>query len=156
MIKMNKFLALIIILYLNCAVAKNIEPLNHYSLEEIFTDEKASHTVLERCISLYSAITELIKKEHPELAKSFFEMANTLYPYGLLSLEKVEKISSNEAEKIFFKNITNLSKIYIEEMNINGKKYGSYLRGSFLGDDLSFCHEVTKSINLVILESNIE
>ena len=40
----------------------------------------------------------------------------------------------------------------IEEMNINGKKYGSYLRGSFLGDDLSFCHEVTKSINLVILE----
>ena len=59
-----------------------------------------------------------IQKEHPELAKSFFEMANTLYPYGLLSLEKVEKISSNEAEKIFFKNITNLSKIYIEEMNI--------------------------------------
>ena len=48
MIKMNKFLALIIILYLNCAVAKNIEPLNHYSLEEIFTDEKASHTVLEK------------------------------------------------------------------------------------------------------------
>ena len=69
---MNKFLVLIAILYFNSAIAKNIEPLNNYSLEEIFTDEKSSHTVLERCISLYSAITELIKKEHPELAKSFF------------------------------------------------------------------------------------
>ena len=58
-------------------------------------------------------------------------MANTLYPYGLLSLEKVEKISSNEAEKIFFKNITNLSKIYVEEMNINGKKIWKLFKGKF-------------------------
>ena len=38
-------------------------------------------------------------------------------------------------------------------MHINGKKYGSYLRGSFLGDDLYFCNEVTKALNLVVKES---
>ena len=150
---MKKYIFLISFLLSNIVFAQNLQPLTNNTFEDVMNDENVNHTVIEGCISLYSAITELIKKEHPELAKSFFEMANTLYPYGLLSLEKVEKISSNEAEKIFFKDITNLSKIYIEEMNINGKKYGSYLRGSFIGDDLFFCNEVTKSLNLVVKES---
>ena len=42
---------------------------------------------------------------------------------------------------------------YIDEMNKNGKKNGSYFKGSFLGEDLFFCHEVTKSLQLIILES---
>ena len=53
----------------------------------------------------------------------------------------------------FFFNVSNLTDIYIEEMNQNGKKTGSYLKGSYLGDDLFFCNEVTKSLNLVIKES---
>ena len=81
-------------------------------------------------------------------------MANTLYPYGLISLVKVQQITSKEAEIVFYKNIDNLSKIYIQEMKDNGKKYGSYLRGNFLGDDLYFCNEVTKALNLVVKESS--
>ena len=140
-------------LFSTTLLGQKLKPLTNNSFEEVMNDENANHIVLEGCISLYSAITELTKTEHPELAISFFEMANTLYPYGIISLSKVKKISSSEAEKIFFKNISELSKIYITEMNINGKKYGSYLRGSFLGDDLYFCNEVTKAINLVVKES---
>ena len=151
---MKKYIFLISFLLSNIVFAQNLQPLTNNTFEEVMNDEKSNHIVLEGCISLYSAITELTKKEHPELAKSFFEMANTLYPYGIVSLSKVEKITFNEAEKLFFDNINNLSKIYIEEMNINGKKYGSYLRGSFLGDDLYFCNEVTKALNLVVKESS--
>ena len=151
---MKKYIFIILIFFANVMHGKSLQPLTNNTFEEVMNDENANHIVLEGCISLYSAITELTKKEHPELAKSFFEMANTLYPYGLLSLSKVKSITSNEAEKIFFENITNLSKIYIDEMNINGKKYGSYLRGSFLGDDLYFCNEVTKALNLVVKESS--
>jgi len=153
---MNKFLALIALLYLDCAVAKNIEPLNNYSLEEFFTDEKASHTVLERCISLYSAITDLTKKKHPELASEFYQIANTLYPYGIISLSKIRNIPYEEAEKFFFTNVNNLANLYIDEMKKNGEKNKSYFKGSFIGDDLRFCHEVTKSFNLVISESTKE
>ena len=64
-------------------------------------DENANHIVLEGCISLYSAITELTRKEYPELANTFFEMANTLYPYGLLSYSKVNNISLEQAENFF-------------------------------------------------------
>ena len=150
---MKKFTLLILILFSNFIYAKDLEPLTNNTFEDVVNDENANHIVLEGCISLYSAITELTKREHPDLAQSFFEMANTLYPYGLLSLSKIKGISSSQAEVIFFKNVSMLTKIYMEEMNINGKKYGSYLRGSFIGDDLFFCNEVTKSLNLVVKES---
>ena len=38
-------------------------------------------------------------------------------------------------------------------MNKNGKLNGSYFKGSFLGDDLTFCYETTKYLRLAIMES---
>ena len=100
---MKKYIFIILIFFANVIHGKSLQPLTNNTFEEVMNDENANHIVLEGCISLYSAITELTKKEHPELAKSFFEMANTLYPYGIISLSKVEKhFISNEAEKIFF------------------------------------------------------
>ena len=104
-------------------------------------------------ISLYSALTELIKKKYPDLANQFYEIANTLYPYGIISLSKTKKITYQEAEKYFFDNVSNLTDQYIDEMNKNGKLNGSYFKDSFLADDLSFCHEVTRHLQLVIMES---
>ena len=137
----------------NSLVAENIKPLTNYSFEELLNDENANHFVLEGCISLYSAITELTKKKYPDLANEFFEIANTIYPYGIISLSKKNTISYEEAEKIFFVNVNNLTNEYIDEMNRNGKKNGSYFKGSFLGDDLRFCHEVTKLVQSIVLES---
>ena len=56
-------------------------------------------------------------------------------------------------EKIFYDNVDVLTDRYKDEMNKNGKINGSYFKGSFLGDDLFFCHEVTKSLQLIVLES---
>ena len=76
-----------------------------------------------------------------------------MYPYGIISLSQIKKISYEEAENFFFNNVTNLTNEYIDEMNKNGKKNGSYFKGSFLGDDLFFCNEVAKSIKLIMMES---
>ena len=35
----------------------------------------------------------------------------------------------------------------------NGKKNGSYFKGSFLGGDLTFCYDVTRYLQLAITES---
>ena len=80
-------------------------------------------------------------------------MANTIYPYGIISLSKINDIPYNEAEKIFFNNVSILTNQYIDEMINNGKINGSYFKGSFIADDLFFCHEVTKLLQLTILES---
>ena len=144
----------IIILFIsNPLVAQTIKPLTNYSFENIIENDEASHLVLEGCISLYSAVTELTKDRYPELGNQFYEMANTIYPYGIISLSKINSISYQEAEKIFFDNVVTLTDKYIDEMNKNGKKNGSYFKGSFLGDDLFFCHEVTKSLQIIVLES---
>ena len=68
--------------------AQTIKPLTNYSIEGLLANDQANHFVLEGCISLYSALTELIKKKYPDLASQFYEMANTLYPYGIISLSK--------------------------------------------------------------------
>ena len=138
---------------LNSLNVQAIQPLSNYSIEKLLIDENANHIVLEGCTSLYSAVTELTKKKYPKLASEFYESANTLYPYGIISLSQIKKISYEEAENFFFNNVTNLTNEYIDEMNKNGKKNGSYFKGSFLGDDLFFCNEVSKSIKLIIMES---
>ena len=144
----------IIILFIsNPLVAQTIKPLTNYSFENIIENDEASHLVLEGCISLYSAVTELTKDRYPELGNQFYEMANTIYPYGIISLSKINSISYKEAENFFFDNVETLTDKYIDEMNKNGKKNGSYFKGSFLGDDLFFCNEVTKSLQLIVLES---
>ena len=149
---MKKFF--IIVLFIsNSLVAQTIKPLTNYSFENIIENDEASHLVLEGCISLYSAVTELTKDRYPELGNQFYEMANTIYPYGIISLSKINNISYKEAEIFFYDNVKTLTDKYIDEMNKNGKKNGSYFKGSFLGDDLFFCNEVTKSLQLIVLES---
>ena len=148
-----KKLFVIILFVSNPLVAQTIKPLTNYSFENILENDESSHFILEGCISLYSAVTELIKIKYPELGNQFYEMANTIYPYGIISLSKINSISYQEAEKIFFDNVVTLTDKYIDEMNKNGKKNGSYFKGSFLGDDLFFCNEVTKSLQLIVLES---
>ena len=148
-----KKLYIIIFFISNPLIAQTIQPLTNYSFERIVENNEASHMVLEGCVSLYSAVTELTRDRYPELGNQFYEMANTIYPYGIISLSKINNISYKEAGKIFFNNVDTLTSKYINEMNKNGKKNGSYFKGSFLGDDLFFCHEVTKSLQLAILES---
>jgi len=80
----------IIVLFIsNSLVAQTIKPLTNYSMDELLMDDKSHHLVLEGCISLYSAVTELTKNRYPELGAQFYEMANTIYPYGIISLSKI-------------------------------------------------------------------
>ena len=144
---------IIIVFISNPLVAQTIKPLNTYSMDQLLMDDNSTHLVLKGCTSLYSAITELTRKKYPKLASEFFEQANILYPYGILTLSKIKNISSEESEKLFFIYIAELTQEYINEMNRNGEINGSYIKGSFLGDDLFFCNEITQYLQLVVLES---
>ena len=74
----------------------------------------------KECISLYSAVTELTKDRYPELGNQFYEMANTIYPYGIISLSKINNISYMEAEKIFFDKSVNIFLLDFCPKLING------------------------------------
>ena len=152
MIKIKKIF-IILLFFSNYLFAQTIEPLTNYSFENIVEDNEANYKILEGCISIYSAVIELTREKYPDLGNQFSEMTETLNPYGIISLSKMQGQPYNEAKKIFFNNVSNLKDQYIDEMNKNGKLNGSYFKGSFLGDDLSFCYEVTRYLQLVIMES---
>ena len=148
-----KKLFIIFLFYSNYLFSQTIEPLKNYSLENILENDEINYKILEGCISIYSAVTELTRERYPDLGDQFFEMTETLNPYGIIALSKIQEKPYNEVEIIFFNNVTSLRDKYIDEMNKNGKLNGSYFKGSFLGDDLTFCYETTKYLRLAIMES---
>jgi len=145
---------LIILLFVASPLqAEKIEQLSWYNLQELLEDDKLTYKIIKSCVSLNSAVTELIKEEHPDLAKEFFETANYLYPFGILVLKKIKNINNNVAEKEFFNDVDGLTNDYMNFMRENGAVNKSFFKGTFLGDDLNYCNEIRAAIETTILES---
>lgn len=140
------FFILVSLLICNFSYAQKIERLGFYNLQEILEDDNLTYKILKGCVSMNSAVTEVIKKDYPDLANEFFQSANYLYPFGILVLKKVRKIEHKEAEKAYFFEVKNLTEDYVKFINENGKENQSFFKGTFLGDDLNFCNEIRAAI----------
>ena len=145
---------LIILLFIASPLqAEKIEQLSWYNLQELLEDDKLTYKIIKSCVSLNSAVTELIKDEHPELANQFFKSANFLYPFGILVLKKIKNIDNKKAEKQFLSGVDSLTNDYMDFMKQNGVINQSFIKGTFLGDDIAFCNEIRSAIEITISES---
>ena len=145
---------LIILLFIaSPSQAEKIEQLSWYNLQELLEDDKLTYKIIKSCVSLNSAVTELIKEEYPDLANEFFNSANYLYPFGILVLKKINNINNNEAEKEFLSGVDSLTNDYMDFMKQNGVINQSFIKGTFLGDDLNFCNDIRSAIETTISES---
>ena len=145
---------LIILLFITSPLqAEKIEQLSWYNLQELLEDDKLTYKIIKSCVSLNSAVTELIKEEHPDLANKFFKSANYLYPFGILVLKKIKNINNKEAEKEFLSSVDGLTNDYMNFMIQNGVINESFFKGTFLGDDIVFCNEIRSAIETTISES---
>ena len=100
---------LIILLFIASPLqAEKIEKLSWYNLQELLEDDKLTYKIIKSCVSLNSAVTELIK---------------------------------------------GLTNDYMDFMMQNGVANQSFIKGTFLGDDLAFCNEIRSAIEVTILES---
>jgi len=148
-----KRIFIILLLTISPVLAEKIERLSWYNLQELLEDDKLTYKVIKGCVSINSAVTELIKEEHPDLANEFFKSANYLYPFGILVLKKIKKINNKEAEKEFLSSVDNLTNDYMDFMMQNGVINQSFIKGTFLGDDLNFCNDIRSAIETTISES---
>ncbi|MDC0153038.1 hypothetical protein OAI81_02085 [Candidatus Pelagibacter sp.] len=149
---------LIILLFIASPLhAEKIEQLSWYNLQELLEDDKLTYKIIKSCVSINSALTELIKEEDPNLANEFFKSANYLYPFGILVLKKIKNINNKAAEKEFLSSVDSLTNDYMDFMMQNSVINQSFIQGTFLGDDLNFCNEIRSAIETTISESkNIE
>ena len=145
---------LIILLFITTPLqAEKIEQLSWYNLQELLENDKLTYKIIKSCVSLNSAVTELIKDEHPDLADQFFKSANFLYPFGILVLKKIKNIDNKKAEKQFLSSVDSLTNDYMDFMRQNGVINQSFIKGTFLGDDIAFCNEIRSAIEITISES---
>ena len=148
-----KRIFIILLLTINPVLAEKVEQLSWYNLQELLEDDNLTYKVIKGCVSLNSAVTELIKEEHPDLANEFFKSANYLYPFGILVLKKIKNINREEAEKEFLSSVDSLTNDYMDFMIKNGEITESFFEGTFLIDDIAFCNEIRSAIEITISES---
>ena len=149
-----KKLIIILLFIASPLQAEKVERLGFYNLQEILQDDNLTYKIIKGCVSLNSAVTEIIKDKHPDLANEFFKSANYLYPFGIIVLKKIKNITRQNAEKEFFFGVDNLTNDYINFMRKNGVINKSFFKGTFIGDDLNFCNEIRAAIETTISETN--
>ena len=147
---------IIIILLFTCTplFAEKVERLGFYNLQELLEDDNLTYKIIKSCVSLNSAITEITKEEYPEFSKSFFETANYLYPFGILTLSKIKKMNYRDVEKEYMAIVSSQTSDYIDFMKKNGIINQSFIKETFIGDDLNFCNEIRSAIEITISETN--
>ena len=133
--------------------AEKVERLGYYNLQELLEDDNLTYKIIRSCVSLNSAITEITKEDYPDLSKSFFETANYLYPFGILTLSKIKKMNYKDVEKEFMTSVTAQTSDYMVFMKENGVANQSFIKGTFIGDDLNFCNEIRSAIEITISET---
>ena len=148
-----KKLIVIFLLFCNSTLAGKVERLGFYNLQELLEDDNLTYKIIRSCVSLNSAITEITKEDYPDLSKSFFETANYLYPFGILTLSKIKKMNYKDVEKEFMTSVTAQTSDYMVFMKENGVANQSFIKGTFIGDDLNFCNEIRSAIEITISET---
>ncbi len=148
-----KKILIIFLFFFTTSQAEKVERLGFYNIQELLEDDNLTYKIIKDCVSLNSAITEITKEDHPELSKSFFETANYLYPFGILTLAKIKKLSYQDVEKEYLNNVSAKTSDYMEFMKKNGTTNQSFIKGTFIGDDLNFCNEIRSAIEITISET---
>ena len=140
-------------MFATSSFAEKVERLGFYNLQELLEDDNLTYKIIKSCVSLNSAITEITKEDYPELSKSFFETANYLYPFGILTLAKIKKMNYVDVEKEYLDSVSTLVSDYMDFMKENGVTNQSFIKGTFIGDDLNFCNEMRSAIEITISET---
>ena len=148
-----KKIIIIILFFCTSLYAEKIERLGFYNLQELLEDDNLTYKIIKSCVSLNSAITEITKKDHPNLSKSFFDTADYLYPFGILTLSKIKKMNYKDVEKEYMASVTVQTSDYMDFMKQNGVANQSFIKGTFIGDDLNFCNEIRSAIEITISET---
>ena len=59
----------------------------------------------------------------------------------------------NDVENEFLSSVTSQTSDYIDFMKQNGVINQSFIKGTFIGDDLNFCNEIRSAIEITISET---
>ena len=148
-----KKLIIILIFLTTPLFAAKVERLGFYNIQELLEDDNLTFKIIKSCVSLNSAITEITKEDYPDLSKRFVTTANYLYPFCIQTIKKIKKMNYQDVEKEYLESVSTQVNDYMDFMKENGVENQSFIKGTFIGDDLNFCNEIRSAIEITIAET---
>ena len=68
-------------------------------------------------------------------------------------MAKIKSKNYKDVEQEFLDNVTSQVSDYMDFMKENGATNQSFIKGTFIGDDLNFCNEIRSAIEITISET---
>ena len=93
-----KKLLVILLLIVSPLKADKIEQLSWYNVQELLEDDKLTYKIIKSCVSLNSAVTELITEEHPDLANEFIKSLNISSTKTIIGHRQIYAASMGEGK----------------------------------------------------------
>ena len=118
--------------------------LKEYLKKRNIDDPATQIYLLNRCSAVYTYASAVILKKDPGNSKKFIDIANSLLfkSVELRIINAEEKLE--DARKKSEIQRENLFKNYTEDGKKNWNKNKSYLKGSYISEDVSICEKLVK------------
>lgn len=117
-------------------------PLNEYLLQQNPSDPAVFEYVEYRCASSWWGVAKLLENQDPITSQQYQNDATTLMMRLIDKYMKNNNVDNATAFESVTTSIINISNIYIDEMNSNWQKTGSYFMNTYIEDDILLCKEV--------------
>ena len=119
------------------SIATNVNAQNFEALNPNINidDSGAIYYSSSRCSAIYLVVSNLLKNKDSDASKIFQEAAETLVVIVYLIDSDLNNISSEEAVSRSNNIISEMVKLYTEDMESNYIKTGSYYNNTYIADD---------------------
>ena len=138
---MKKFVILILLIP-NLSWGNKLLPLSDYLLQHNPSDPAVFEYVEYRCASGWWGVAKLLENQDPETSQMYQNSATELMMRLVSKYMQNNFVDNAEAFQSVTTSVINISNIYIDEMNSNWQKTGSYFMNTYVEDDILLCKEV--------------
>ena len=139
---MNKILLIILFsiisFYSTISKADNYEPLDGNIKEG---DKGAVFYLLSRCSAVYFASAKVLEERDPSISKDYEDPATELLKLVATLNMDLKNLSAEESLSKSTQLIIEMTDLYIEDMNSNWIKTGSFFQDTYIAEDIITCNQ---------------
>ena len=135
---MKILFTLIVLFFSSISKADNYEPLDDNIKEG---DKGAVFYLLSRCSAVYFASAKLMEERDPGISKGYQVPATELLRLVTTLNMDLKNLSEEESISRSTQLIIEMTDLYIEDMNSNWIKTGSFFQDTYIAEDIITCNQ---------------
>ena len=138
---MKTFLALLLLIP-SLSWGNKLMPLEEYLLKHNPEDPAVLEYFEYRCASVWSAVGKLVIEQEPDVALQYESNAVELIVQLIPKYMKNNNIDQTLATETVLNSIINIANLYMDDMNLNWERTGSYFMDTYVEKDALMCRDL--------------